>query len=390
MNIVAPPMPLEPGSRDVLICFSHLRWNFVYQRPQHLLRRATRRYEVSFWEEPVFGEEREAWLDRTMSEEGVEILVPRLPHRDWEQAIIVQRRLLDQFLSQLPNEPSVLWYYTPMALQFSRGIPADVIVYDNMDELSAFHGAPPEVIALENEMFAASDVVFTGGQSLFEAKKHRHKNIHPFPSSIETAHFHKARRATPDPVDQASLPRPRLGFFGVVDERMDVDLLARAAALRPDWQFVMVGPVVKIDPQILPKAANIHWLGSKTYKELPSYLSHWDLGLMPFALNDATRFISPTKTPEFLAAGIPVLSTRIRDVVRPYGENELVEIVDDAEDLCRKAEVLLNRPKEPWLTLVDQFLARNSWDQTWAAMQGLMDKANPQQKVIPVLEIIHA
>jgi glycosyltransferase involved in cell wall biosynthesis len=390
MNIVAPPMPLEPGSRDVLICFSHLRWNFVYQRPQHLLRRATRRYEVFFWEEPVFGEEREAWLDRTMSEEGVEILVPRLPHRDWEQAIIVQRRLLDQFLSQLPNEPSVLWYYTPMALQFSRGIPADVIVYDNMDELSAFHGAPPEVVALENEMFAASDVVFTGGQSLFEAKKHRHKNIHPFPSSIETAHFHKARRATPDPVDQASLPRPRLGFFGVVDERMDVDLLARAAALRPDWQFVMVGPVVKIDPQILPKAANIHWLGSKTYKELPSYLSHWDLGLMPFALNDATRFISPTKTPEFLAAGIPVLSTRIRDVVRPYGENELVEIVDDAEDLCRKAEVLLNRPKEPWLTLVDQFLARNSWDQTWAAMQGLMDKANPQQKVIPVLEIIHA
>jgi glycosyltransferase involved in cell wall biosynthesis len=390
MNIVAPPMPLEPGSRDVLICFSHLRWNFVYQRPQHLLRRATRRYEVFFWEEPVFGEEREAWLDRTMSEEGVEILVPRLPHRDWEQAIIVQRRLLDQFLSQLSNEPSVLWYYTPMALQFSRGIPADVIVYDNMDELSAFHGAPPEVVALENEMFAASDVVFTGGQSLFEAKKHRHKNIHPFPSSIETAHFHKARRATQDPVDQASLPRPRLGFFGVVDERMDVDLLARAAALRPDWQFVMVGPVVKIDPQILPKAANIHWLGSKTYKELPSYLSHWDLGLMPFALNDATRFISPTKTPEFLAAGIPVLSTRIRDVVRPYGENELVEIVDDAEDLCRKAEVLLNRPKEPWLTLVDQFLARNSWDQTWAAMQGLMDKANPQQKVIPVLEIIHA
>ena len=380
MNIVATAMPLEPGSRDVFLCFSHLRWNFVFQRPQHLLVRATRRYNVFVWEEPIFGDGTEPRLERTLSEEGVEVLVPHLPHMPHEEANRAQRRLLDQFLAGLATKPSVLWYYTPMALQFSRGISADVTVYDNMDELSAFHGAPPEVIALENEMFAASDVVFTGGQSLYEAKKNRHKNIHPFPSSIETAHFHKARRPVSDPADQADIPHPRLGFFGVVDERMDVDLLARAADQRPDWQFVMIGPVVKIDPQILPRFDNIHWLGHKSYKELPQYLALWDLGIMPFALNDATRFISPTKTPEFLAAGLPVLSTRIGDVVRPYGDNQFVEIVDNAEDLCAKAEMLLERPEEPWLSQVDRFLALNSWDQTWAAMQGLMDKVNPKTR----------
>jgi glycosyltransferase involved in cell wall biosynthesis len=381
MNVALLTKPRELGSRAIFLCFSHLRWNFVFQRPQHLLTRATRTYDVHYWEEPIFEDIPAAWLHRSVSEEGVTILVPHLPHGHRAQATATQARLLEVFLSNLARPLSVLWYYTPMALEFSRRLRADLIVYDNMDELSAFDGAPADVVALENEMFSISDVVFTGGQSLYEAKKGRHNNIHPFPSSIDISHFHKARQPDVDPSDQAAIPRPRIGFFGVIDERMDIDLLSQAADMRPDWQFVMIGPVVKIDPRILPRRDNIHWLGPKSYKELPAYLAHWDIGLMPFALNDATRFISPTKTPEFLAAGLPVLSTMIRDVVRPYGDLGLVEIIDGAEDLCARTEHFLNCPKDHWLSRVDGFLAQNSWDQTWAAMQAHIASAKTRTHV---------
>jgi glycosyltransferase involved in cell wall biosynthesis len=394
MNLAFSPLPREPGSRGMLLCFSHLRWNFVFQRPQHLLTRAARVYDVFYWEEPVFEDIAAPRLHREQTPDGVERLVPQLPHMPEAEAIAAQRQLLQGFLAAGRKSPSVLWYYTPMALAFSREITADVIVYDNMDELSAFHAAPPEIVALENEMFAASDIVFTGGQSLFEAKRHRHHNIHAFPSSIDTGHFHQARQTGEDPADQAEIGRVRLGFAGVVDERMDLDLLAQAADLRPDWQFVMIGPVVKVDPATLPRRGNIHWLGSRDYKRLPEYLRHWDIGMMPFALNESTRFISPTKTPEFLAAGLPVVSTRIRDVVRPYGDLGLVEIVDGAQDFCAKAEQLLlreeqARDRQTWLETVDAFLARNSWSQTFDQMHRLMQDATSRRMVKALLEVQH-
>jgi UDP-galactopyranose mutase len=260
-----------------------------------------------------------------------------------------------------------------MALAFSRGFDSDLVVYDNMDELSAFRGASPELLSLERELFARADIVFTGGASLYEAKRARHRNVHLFPSSIDFEHFARARRfegAEPD--DQAAVPRPRLGFFGVIDERMDVDLVRDVAALKPDWHLMMIGPVVKIDPAILPRRDNIHWLGGKGYQELPRYLAGWDVGLMPFALNESTRFISPTKTPEYLAAGVPVVSTPITDVVRAYGDRGLVEIARDPAETARKAEALLARPKGAWLAQVDRHLAADSWDKTWAAMHRLM------------------
>ena len=153
---------------------------------------------------------------------------------------------------------------------------------------------------------------------------------------------------------------------------MDLDLVEAAARRRPDWHFVMLGPVVKIDPETLPKLANLHWMGSKTYQELPAYIAGWDVEIMPFALNEATRYISPTKTPEFLAAGLPVVSTAIHDVIKPYGESGLVEIAGSAEQLVGKAEMLMKRPREEWLERVDRHLANGSWDLTWAAMQRLI------------------
>jgi UDP-galactopyranose mutase len=268
----------------------------------------------------------------------------------------------------------VFWYYTPMALNFTSHFNPLAAVYDCMDELSAFKDAHPLLPALEKELFRRVDLVFTGGQSLYEAKRNQHRAVYAFPSSIDASHFGKARSLDKDPPDQTDIPHPRLGFFGVIDERFDRELLDQVALRRPDWNFVMIGPVVKIDPQTLPKHSTIHYLGAKKYDELPAYLAGWDIALLLFARNDSTRFISPTKTPEYLAAGKPVISTSIRDVVRPYGDLKLVEIADTPDEFIYAAEKILSRSDEAeWLARVDQFLANVSWDKTWKQMAELID-----------------
>ncbi|WP_244470839.1 glycosyltransferase [Microvirga massiliensis] len=312
-------------------------------------------------------------MEMTRHPEGVTVAVPVLPEGlSSEDVILEQRELVEDLVISQGDGSRVFWYYTPMAMAFTAHLDCELCVYDNMDELSLFRGASRELLDFESELFGRADVVFTGGMSLYEAKRQRHHNVHSFPSSIDFDHFSKARVIDADPDDQASIAHPRLGFFGVIDERMDIDLVREVASLRPAWQLVMIGPVVKIDPAGLPRLANIHWLGSKSYKQLPQYLAGWDVGFMPFALNEATRFISPTKTPEFLAAGVPVVSTPITDVVRPYGDKRFVEIAKSPADVIEKAELLMQRPREPWLQRVDRHLAAGSWDKTWAAMHMLM------------------
>lgn len=366
-----------PASLD-LVCFSHLRWDFVYQRPQHLLSRAAKERRVFFIEEPVFGGAGEA-LELSRKDSGVWVGVPQLPDGlSPEETAAAQERLVQGLFRNQGIRETIFWYYTPAALLFSRSLRPAVVVYDCMDELSAFKNAPPVLKELEAELLERADVVFTGGQSLFEAKRERHPNIHPFPSSIDRAHFAQARAALPEPEDQAAIPRPRLGFYGVVDERFDLDLVAGVAAARPDWHVVILGPVVKIDPASLPQGPNLHYLGAKAYTDLPAYLAGWDVATLPFARNDATRFISPTKTPEYLAAGKPVVSTPIRDVVRPYGERGLVSIADSPGDFVAAAEAALGADaaqQAAWLNEVDAFLADLSWDKTWQDMRALIAAA---------------
>jgi UDP-galactopyranose mutase len=366
---------MDNGHLPDLVCLSHLRWNFVFQRPQHLLSRFAKERRVFFFEEPVFGKGR-ARLQVTRSPEGVWVAVPHLPEGLDEQSVLeAQQVLLDELLQRHAVKRYVSWYYTPMALGFTRHLQPSTVVYDCMDELSAFRGAPPALLQREVELLQRADVVFTGGQSLYEAKRDRHPSVHAFPSSVDVAHFATARQPLTDPADQASIPHPRLGFFGVVDERMDLELLAAVADARPDWQLVILGPVVKIDPASLPRRPNLHFLGGKLYTELPAYVSGWDVALMPFARNESTRFISPTKTPEYLAAGKPVVSTSIRDVVRPYGDLGLVHIADTPEDFVRACEAALNEDRATWLPRVDAHLASMSWDTTWGGMKALMDAA---------------
>jgi UDP-galactopyranose mutase len=354
-----------------LVCLSHLRWDFVYQRPQHLLSRCAQSRRVFFIEEPVVEFVDAWWLDVSQRECGVWVVVPHLP--DWVGDTLratMHESLINELFEDHAIANPILWYYTPAALSFTAHLEASAVVYDCMDELSAFRGASPALQELEQSLLQRADVVFTGGQSLYEAKKHLHPNIHAFPSSIDTAHFAQARTLTDEPIDQRDIPHPRLGFYGVIDERMDLELLEGIAQAKPDWQLVMIGPVVKIDPAQLPQQPNIHYLGSKSYQELPHYLAGWDVAMLPFARNESTRFISPTKTPEYLAAGKPVVSTSIRDVVRPYGEQNLVQIADTVTDfVAAVAAVMQGRSREPnWLHQVDQFLTQNSWDQTWTNM----------------------
>jgi glycosyltransferase involved in cell wall biosynthesis len=264
-----------------------------------------------------------------------------------------------------------------MMLPFSRHLDASVVVYDCMDELSKFRFAPERLLDLEQELIGRADVVFTGGASLYEAKKDRHDNVHCFPSSVDLKHFAKARRELPQPADQAELKHPRLGYYGVIDERFDIDLLRQVADMRPDWSFVIVGPVVKIGEDELPRAANIHYLGGKTYEQLPAYLSGWDVALMPFAMNESTQFISPTKTPEYLAGGKPVVSTPVRDVVRSYGHLEGVQIAHDADGFVRCCDKALEQSRDggEWLAEADLILSATSWETTQARMSGLIAEA---------------
>jgi UDP-galactopyranose mutase len=381
-----------PGTRPALFCFSHLRWDFVWQRPQHLLTRAVRTHDVFFVEEPVFRSNVTPHLEMSIASSRITVLVPVLPEGAPHDATVrVQKKLLADFLGSLPPQPRIFWYYTPAALEFTRDFPREVTVYDNMDELSAFRGASAELVQHEAELLDAADIVFTGGRSLFEAKQSRHRNIHCFPSSIDAEHFASARlKLEPDPCDQTSIEHPRIGFFGVIDERMDIRLLQEVADLRPHWQFVMIGPVVKISPEELPRQRNIHWLGMRSYKDLPAYLARWDIGFMPFALNESTRFISPTKTPEFLAAGLPVISTAVRDVVRSYGDAGLVEIASDAAGVTRAAERLLRGPRGSWLADVDAKLRLESWDATWASMSALIDQSSGMRRRLPEEDAVPA
>jgi UDP-galactopyranose mutase len=365
-----------------LLVFSHLRWHFITQRPQHLLTRAAQSRHVYFWEEPWFHNAADpesrgrdgGSLEFLQVEETPALTVIRPHFNHGEDFIEGQRRLLDRFLSDRCLDCFDSWFYTPMALSFTAHLNPGVTVYDCMDELSAFLGAPRELIEREKELFRIADVIFTGGQSLFEAKRSRHANVHAFPSSIDVPHFAQARMVQSDPSDQATVPYPRVGFFGVLDERFDSALVSELAALRPHVHFVFLGPVVKINPAQLPTGSNIHYLGSKSYAELPRYLAGWDAAILPFAMNDSTRFISPTKTPEYLAAGKRVVSSPIKDVVTGYGTSGLVEIAGTAAEFAAGIDRAIFADHDAdWTQRVERKLAQSSWDLTWAAMRAEID-----------------
>ncbi len=376
------PTTLTTGTRMALdypiVVFSHLRWDFVYQRPQHLLSRFASGQPVLFIEEPEYDASGPPRWQRTTPEPGVTVLRPRTPVSQpgfHAEQIAVLGPLLDEIRDQVGDTGAVAWLYTPMALPLARRLDPLLVVYDCMDELSLFMGAPPELVRREAKLMEFADLVFTGGPSLYRAKQGRHPNVHCFSSSVDAAHFGRALPggAAEEPPDQRELPHPRLGYYGVIDERLDLPLLAAVADSHPEWQLVLVGPVVKIDPASLPRRPNIHYTGQRSYAELPGYLAGWDVCLLPFARNDSTRFISPTKTLEYMAAERPIVSTPIADVADPYGR--IVYLGDTPAAFIKACEAALAADPEERARrteLMRGVLARTSWDATAAAMESLM------------------
>jgi glycosyltransferase involved in cell wall biosynthesis len=369
--------PLKRNEPPAILVFSHLRWDFVFQRPQHLLTRFATKHSVLVIEEPVFDAQDKSFLQSQIRENGVRVFTPHLKPGTTETKTQVQlRSLIDNLISEEGIGDFISWYYTPMALPFTRHLNPVCIVYDCMDELSMFKGAHPLLLVNERELFKRADVVFTGGNSLYDHKRNLHSNIHSCPSSIDVQHFAKAREITEQPDDQKNIPSPRIGFFGVIDERMDCGIIQHVAAARPDWHLIILGPTAKIECEHLPQGPNVHYLGAKSYKELPSYIAGWDVAILPFALNASTRFISPTKTPEYLAAGKPVVSTAIEDVVNPYEVEGLVSIAHSPSQFVEAIETTLGMHREQraaWLKKVDAFLADKSWDRTWERMAAIMN-----------------
>jgi UDP-galactopyranose mutase len=368
----------ELADRGTLICFSHLRWDFVFQRPQQLLTRFAKNLKILFIEEPIFQGECDDHLTSKVYIEGITVIVPVINERKQEQERNASlRNLMALALKDIDISESIFWYYNPMAFSFTAQYQPKLVIYDCMDELSAFKFAPANISSYEEQLMKKADIMFTGGKSLFNAKKDKHPNIYAFPSSIDKTHFGSAREITAQPADQVEINSIKLGFFGVIDERFDIELIREAASIKTDWHFVLIGPVVKIDPATLPQASNIHYMGSKSYQELPAYISGWDIALIPFQLNESTRYISPTKTPEYLAAGVPVISTPIKDVINPYGVNGLVRIAGNAAGLIREAADILSQTdteRKKWLTQVDEFLTPDSWDNTCQQMMNIIQK----------------
>ncbi|HZV66934.1 MAG TPA: glycosyltransferase, partial [Telluria sp.] len=374
----APPGQAEGVTMPTIIVFCHLRWDFVYQRPQQLLSRLAQHYRIMFVEEPVF-DEGDPHLEQRSPAPNVTVCVPHTPvqapgfHDD-------QLPLLQPLLAQLvpAGEDPIVWFYTPMALPLLQELHPGLVVYDCMDELAAFKNSPKQLLQRETALLNLADLVFTGGPSLYEAKRERHANAHCFPSSVDAVHFEQALDRNNGHPLHLNIERPRLGFYGVIDERFDGELIAALADAHSHWQIVLVGPILKIDPQSLPQRANIHYLGQQSYKALPHFLAGWDVCLLPFALNEATRFISPTKVLEYMAAELPIVSTAIADVAKPYGQ--VVAIAQSPAEFiaaCEAALAMTPAQREQMGATMRAVVSGTSWDVTADKMRDLLQSTPP-------------
>ena len=365
-EIIRSDIPSENPTVYDMIVFCHLRWDFVYQRPQHIIHRMSEKYKILFIEEPVpFEEGEEKTAELAKINPNLFVLKPKV------ESIADIKYVLPMYVANTTVKFG--WFYSSAFVYLLDSIKFETVIYDCMDELTMFKGASELLKAQEVYLLSEADVVFTGGKSLYDAKKQTHDNVHCFPSSVDRKHFAQAINGIAVPEDLPANGKPVVGYYGVIDERIDLDLLDAVAEKMPDINFVMIGPIAKIEEEDLPKRDNIYYPGMKSYKQLPHYLKGFDVALMPFALNDATKFISPTKTLEYMAASKPIVSTAIYDVVRDYKES--VAVISNADECCEAIRNILKRSEEEKAKEQQQFeiiLNNTSWDKTVNRMQDII------------------
>ncbi|RYU94205.1 glycosyltransferase family 1 protein [Emticicia agri] len=364
----------EEDNIDTLLCFAHIQWESVFQRPQHLMSHAAKKWRVFYMEEPTFeetAEEPEMSVKELSKHKNLYVVQMKLP-----QALATNEsnKRITELLARLCHDYKIenygTWYYAPSSIHYTSALYPRVAVYDCVNPIRT---RQPALIDTENELISQTDLVFVNGQTLYEAKRNWHPQVYNFPSSIEKAHFMQARIELPEPADQEEILYPRLGMYGAIDECFDVEMLRALADRRPDWQFILIGPIVDIDERTLPKAENIHYLGEKPYQELPSYISNWNMALMLVSTEKATNVHSPTRTPEYLAAFKPIVATPVADVLSPYQEMGLVSTAADVYEFEAAIEEALSYDKrKEWKKKIDDFLKTHSWDITWQQMRHLI------------------
>ena len=354
-------MPTASDTSDLLV-FSHLRWDFLYQRPHHLLSRHARHRRVFYFEEPILGMTETPRIHLKETFEGVLVIVPYLPANIEKNKIeMALKELVDELIYEEEIIDFNLWFYNPQAYSFSKHLNSKAIIVDYMDAFSHHKE--------ESNLLEKADLVFTSGHSLSELKKNFHSNVHAFPSSLDYQHFSQARQKLVEPDDQINLTRPRIGFYGIIDNKFNFDLLHEVASIRPEYQFVIVGPVVGVDKQLLPHRHNIHFLGIKDYHALPLYLAGWDCTILPLKTDETTRYTCPFKVLEFLAAAKPVVSSSVQDIVNYFEKSKLIHFADEAKHFADAIDMsLAEKGNLSWMTSVDQLLRRHSWDQTYEQM----------------------
>jgi glycosyltransferase involved in cell wall biosynthesis len=356
---------LEPRNDDYdIVVFCHLRWEFVYQRPQHIISRLSRSHKILLIEEPLpFENEEKNTANLLVINENLHLLQPKTA------SITEIRDILPEYINAC--KAKIGWFYSPAFMPLLSHFRFDTVVYDCMDELTLFKGADSRLPQQEKHLLLNADVIFTGGKSLYECKSKFHDNVHCFPSSVDEQHFAQALNGIEVPKDISRIRAPIAGYFGVIDERIDFSLLEETALLNPGISFVMIGPLAKISEADLPRRDNIHYLGMKTYSSLPNYIKAFSVAIMPFAINDATRFISPTKTLEYMAAGKPIISTPVTDVVRDYGH--CVSIVTTPAEFSNALSHALLQSRSQVTPAYRKILANTSWDRTVEKMRALID-----------------
>lgn len=354
-----------------IIVHSHLAWDWVWQRPQQFHSRLSQRHNILFVEGPVPAENVTAAsliLREIPHYPNIVVLQMQVPRARWTNGAWVdkeRRRLVQSVLAGplgLNFVDPVQWFYDPMAVTaFAGHLDEQAIVYDCMDQLSQFRGAPPELVRRERELLAVADVVFAGGPKIATAKRSYNSNCYSFGCGVDIRHFGKARRAsTALPKDVAHLTGPILGYFGVVDERIDYDLLATLADYDPEWNVVIVGPWTKVERDQFPARPNLHWLGGRAYALLPAYVRAFDVCLMPFAINAATEFINPTKALEYMATGRPIVSTAVADVVLQFGD--VIHLAASPEEFVEHCGRALRRTDTPRIRRGLRLARQNSWE----------------------------
>jgi UDP-galactopyranose mutase len=367
----------SPCETSDLLVFSHLRWEMGFQRPQQLMSRFAKHRRVYYFEEPIFGKTQSPRIYLKETDEKVQIIVPHLPEGlSVAEQEVALKNILDELIMEEKLSDFTLWYYTPMALNFSRHLNPEIIIYDCLDECSL-----PEK---ESELMTKADVVFTSGQSLYEAKKSMHFNIHSFADSTDYPHFSLGRQSLVEPQDMLHIPHPRIGFFGIIDEQFDIELLVKLADLRPEFHFVMAASITKETQPKLPQRDNIHYLGQKEYHVRPLYLSHVDCAILPLKRNLLTPHLLVNSVMEFLAAGKGVVATTLKDIIHPYADAKLVYIADDPARIIDCLQVAMNESAyDPeWLERVDCFLEANCWDEIFFQMAGLEKEIVTDQEFI--------